>query len=63
MPEILSNYNITDDSDIKKYSKKVIENLRKVCEEVRKDSSKDKWTNAQLFWENSRKEKFIKSII
>ena len=63
MPDALSYYKISDDTDIQKYSMKIINNLNKVCTEVTKDSTKDKWTNTQLFWENSRKQKFIKSII
>lgn len=58
-----SYYRIVDDSDIQKYSKKIIENLRKVCIDVTKDSKNDKWTNTTLFWESSRKEKYIISII
>ena len=58
-----SYFKISDDTDIQKYSVKIINNLNKVCTEVTKDSTKDKWTNTQLFWEHSRKEKFIRSII
>lgn len=58
-----SYYNISDDSDIRKYSWKIIDNLNKVCNEVTKDSAKDKWTNSPLFWQNKRKEKFIKNVV
>jgi hypothetical protein len=50
MPETLSYYKISDDLDIQKYSVKINHNLNKVCSEVTKDSTKDKWTNTQLFW-------------
>lgn len=50
MPETLSYYKISDDTDIQKYSMKIINNLNKFCNEVTKDSTKDKWTNTQLFW-------------
>lgn len=63
MPETVSYYKISDDLDIQKYSVKINHNLNKVCSEVTKDSTKDKWTNTQLLWENSRKNKYIKSII
>ena len=56
-------YKISDDLDIQKYSSKIINNLNKVCNEVTKDSTKDKWTNSPLFWENKRKEKFIKNVV
>lgn len=46
----MSYYKISDDTDIQKYSMKINNNLNKVCMEVTKDSSKDKWTNTQLFW-------------
>ena len=63
MPEAVSYYKISDDVDIQKYSMKIINNLNKVCKEVTKDSTEDKWTNTMLFWENSRKQKFIRTII
>lgn len=50
MPETMSYYKISDDTDIQKYSMKINNNLNKVCMDVIKDSSKDKWTNTQLFW-------------
>ena len=56
-------YKISDDTDIQKYSSKIINNLNKVCSEVTKDSTKDKWTNSPLFWENKRKEKFIRNVV
>ena len=43
-------FKISDDTDIQKYSSKIINNLNKVCSEVTKDSTKDKWTNSPLFW-------------
>lgn len=43
-------YKISDDTDIQKYSSKIINNLNKICNEVTKDSTKDKWTNSPLFW-------------
>jgi hypothetical protein len=48
-------YKISDDTDIQKYSSKIINNLNKWCSDVAKDSTKDKWTNSPLFWENKRK--------
>lgn len=56
-------YKISDDSDIQKYSQKILNNLHKWCNEVTKDSTKDKWTNSPLFWENQKKEKFITKSI
>jgi len=61
--EVVSYYRISDDSDIQKYSHKILSNLNKVCNEVTKDGTKDKWTNSPLFWENKRKEKFIKNVV
>jgi hypothetical protein len=56
-------YKISDDTDIQKYSQKILNNLHKWCNEVTKDSTKDKWTNSPLFWENQKKEKFITKSI
>jgi hypothetical protein len=41
----------------------MLENLGKVCNEVTKDTSKDKWINSQLLWENKRRERYTKNWI
>ncbi len=62
-PDGINYYKITDDVDIQKYSSKIINNLNKACNEVTKETTKDKWTNSPLFWDNARKKKFIESGI
>jgi hypothetical protein len=52
---------LSQDHDIQKYASKILSNLGKVCSDVTKDNSKDKWINSQLLWENKRRERYTKN--
>jgi hypothetical protein len=66
-PAAKENYfenKIANDSDVKKYTNKTLENLRKWCEDLERGSMTDPWKRMIFYWSNpNQKDKFVEQFM